>query len=144
MEFVELGAKNIERLKPLHAAYKREIGEDTPTEEDFARLAGALAAGRIRFFGCVEGEALVGCCSIAPTFSTFCYDTAGVFEDFYILPERRHSGIARRLVDYAVKRSSVRSLTVGCADCDVELYRALGFGIRLGNLMAYEMQDDLL
>ncbi|MBR1822209.1 MAG: GNAT family N-acetyltransferase [Clostridia bacterium] len=140
MEFVELKATEIERLKPLHAAYKLAIGEDAPTDGDFASLAEAMEAGRIRFFGCAEGDALVGCCSVAPTFSTFCYDTAGVFEDFYILPEYRHRGIARRLVAFAVRKSGVKSLTVGCADCDVEMYKALGFDIALGNMLAHGME----
>jgi len=28
-------------------------------------------------------------------------------------------------------------LTVGCADCDVEMYRSLGFDIPLGNMLAF-------
>ena len=28
-------------------------------------------------------------------------------------------------------------MTVGCADCDEAMYKALGFGIRLGNMFAY-------
>jgi hypothetical protein len=27
---------------------------------------------------------------------------------------------------------------VGCADCDVEMYKALGFCIPLGNMLAYD------
>jgi len=29
-------------------------------------------------------------------------------------------------------------LAVGCADCDVKIYKSLGFSIPLGNLLAYE------
>jgi hypothetical protein len=29
-------------------------------------------------------------------------------------------------------------LTVGCADCDVKMYKSLGFSIPLGNLLANE------
>ena len=137
MQFIELTAADIGRLKPLHTAYKVEIGEEEPSEAEYARLASAMEAGRIRFYGCEDGGRLVGCCSVAPTWSTFNYALAGVFEDFYILPECRHRGIARRLVRFAANQSGVASLTVGCADCDAAMYRALGFEVSLGNLMAY-------
>ena len=71
-------------------------------------------------------------------FSTFNYQRSGVFEDFYILPEYRHRGIARALVQYAYRESGVASLTVGCADCDVGMYQALGFSVPLGHLLAFE------
>ena len=139
LEFIEIGPSDVDRLRPLHTAYKLEIGEDAPTDADYARLAGAMRAGRIRFFGCEADGRLAGCCSVAPTWSTFSYAPAGVFEDFYILPDARHRGIARRLVRFAVERSGLGSLTVGCADCDVEMYRALGFRVPLGNLLAWDM-----
>ena len=144
MEYIEITAGEADRLWPLHTAYKQEIGEDAPSEADLARLAEAMAEGRIRFFGCAEGGKLVGCCSVAPTWSTFNYAPAGVFEDFYILPEYRHRGIARGLVAFAVGESGVQSLTVGCADCDAQMYRALGFSVELGNLLAYGMEDSVL
>ena len=28
-------------------------------------------------------------------------------------------------------------MTVGCADCDEAMYRALGFDVKLGNMLAY-------
>jgi len=137
MNFVKIETKDFEELKELQAAYKVEIGEETPTEEDFKRLYRAIENEEIAFYGCrMEGE-LVACCSISITFSTFNYERAGVFEDFYIAPEWRHRGIARRLVEFAYRESGVASMTVGCADCDEGLYKALGFDVRLGNMLAY-------
>ena len=137
MNFVKIETKDFEELKELQAAYKVEIGEDTPTEEDFKRLYRAIENEEIAFYGCrMEGE-LVACCSISITFSTFNYERAGVFEDFYIKPEFRHKGIARKLVAFAWEQSGVGSLTVGCADCDVEMYKAIGFVIPLGNMLAF-------
>lgn len=81
---------------------------------------------------------LIGCCSVTVGFSTFDYAPSGVFEDFYIHPEYRHQGIARQLVQYAYKESGISSMTIGCADCDMPMYRALGFSIPLGNLLAFE------
>lgn len=60
------------------------------------------------------------------------------FEDFYIKPELRHKGIARKLVAFAYETSQVSSLTVGCADCDIPMYNAIGFRISLGNMFAFE------
>jgi len=137
MNFVKIETKDFEELKELQAAYKVEIGEETPTEEDFKRLYRAIENEEIAFYGCrMEGE-LVACCSISITFSTFNYERAGVFEDFYIKPEFRHKGIARKLVAFVWEQSGVGSLTVGCADCDVEMYKAIGFVIPLGNMLAF-------
>ena len=137
MEFIEIADDDVRRLWPLHAAYKREIGEDAPPDGAMESLAAAVRAGGIRFFGCEDGGRLIGCCSVAPVYSTFNYATGGAFEDFYILPEARHTGVARKLVRFAVERSGVSSLTVGCAECDLEMYRALGFRVQLGRLLAY-------
>ena len=110
--------------------------EDEPDEQNKSKLATAIEKGQILFFGAFDGEALAGCCSVTVGFSTFDYAPSGVFEDFYICPEYRHKGVARELVRFAWRESGVSSLTVGCADCDVEMYQSLGFGIPLGNLLA--------
>ena len=128
----------IRSLAELQRAYKSEIGEDAPSETDMETLAEAIAAERILFFGAWDGPALVGCCSVTVGFSTFGYAPSGVFEDFYVRPAYRHRGIARELVKTAYRESGVSSMTVGCADCDVPMYRALGFTVRLGNLLALE------
>ena len=130
-------ASQIDALWELQLRYKAEIGEDEPQAEDKERLARAMEAGQILFYGAWDGNVPVGCCSVTKGFSTFDYRPSGVLEDFYIRPEYRRRGIARALVETAVRQSGVSSLTVGCADCDLEMYRALGFSIPLGNLLAY-------
>ena len=125
-------------LKALQIGYKKAIGEDAPTEEDLERRRRAIREKEILFFACADGNRLIGCCSVSPTFSTFRYERGGVFEDFYIVPEYRHKGIARKLTEFAFRESGVGSLTVGCADCDTEMYKALGFGVSLGNMLAYD------
>ncbi len=97
----------------------------------------AIEKGQIHFYGCRCDNALVACCSICYTYSTFHYGKAGVFEDFYIQPKYRHQGIARKLVSFAYEQSGVGSLTVGCADCDLPMYHSLGFRIPLGNMLAF-------
>lgn len=136
-EFVEIGPERFGELAALHRAYKAEIGEDAPTQADMTSLKAAVAAGRIRFFGCCENGMLAGCCSVSVTYSTFDYAASGVFEDFYILPEYRRRGIARALAAFAYEESGVNSLTVGCAECDAEMYRAIGFSVPLGKMLAY-------
>ena len=138
MEFIRLSGKYLEALKFLQTEYKYEIGEDAPNEEDFGSLFRAIEDEKILFYGCVEQGELIACCSVCPTYSTFDYQKGGVFEDFYIVPAYRHKGIAGRLVRFAYQESGVSSLTVGCADCDLEMYKALGFNIPLGNMLAFE------
>lgn len=138
MEYRQINVTQMDALWTLHRAYKQEIGEELPTGQDKAQLTAAVNAGSISFYGAGDGEILVGCCSITVGFSTFNYAASGVLEDFYIRPDHRHQGIARALVRYAYDHSGASSLTVGCADCDVAMYGALGFTIPLGNLLAYE------
>ena len=136
MEYVCLTEYSGE-LERLQRLYKEAVGEDAQAEGELDRLARAVREGRILFYGCRDGERLVACCSVCVTFSTFNYLPGGVFEDFYILPEYRGLGIARRLARFAYEKSGVSSLTVGCADCDAGMYNAIGFSVRLGSLLAY-------
>lgn len=137
MNFMLVKTEQFQELVDLQIAYKSEIGENCPSKIDFENLKNAIEQGKINFYGCVCDGKLVACCSICLTYSTFNYDTAGVFEDFYILPAYRHKGIARKLVKFAYANSGVSSLSVGCADCDIGMYYALGFDIPLGNMLAY-------
>ncbi len=137
MEYRRINATEIDALWELQKQYKSEIDEDEPDDAAKNQLAEAIDRGLILFFGAWEEKKLVGCCSITVGFSTFDYMPSGVFEDFYICTDYRHRGIARQLVQFAYGESDVSSLTVGCADCDVEMYQSLGFSIQLGNLLAF-------
>ena len=137
MECIRVTKDNMDELKMLQLGYKQEIGEDTPTDENFDSLCEAISKGQI-FYGCIDEGRLIACCSITPTYSTFNYQIGGVFEDFYIVLEYRHKGIARHLVGFAYRESGVGSLTVGCAGCDIKMYQSLGFTTPLGNLLAFE------
>ena len=138
MELGNIDTARLDQLWELHRAYKEAIGEEAPTDADREKLRAAMDEKRILFFGAFEEESLVGCCSVTVGFSTFLYEPSGVFEDFYILPEYRHKGIAKQLVRFAYENSGVTSMTVGCADCDLPMYNALSFSIPIGNLLAYE------
>ena len=138
MEYGRIAASQTDVLWNLQKAYKAEIGEHPPGDSDRERLREAIAGDRIRFYGAWDGDTLAGCCSVTVGFSTFNYAASGVFEDFYVCPRYRHQGIARKLVELARAESGVRSLTVGCADCDVPMYRSLGFSVPIGNLLAYD------
>lgn len=137
INFIKIDSTYFEQLKKLQLSYKASIGEDTPTDKDFTSLCTAISDGRIYFYGCVHDGELIACCSVCPTYSTFNYAMSGVFEDFYIDPEYRHKGLARKLVKYAYDESNIESLTVGAADCDVEMYRSLGFSVPIGNMLSY-------
>ena len=138
MEYIRVTTDHMAGLKMLQLGYKQEIGEDRPADENFDSLCEAIATGQIIFYGCRDEGRLIACCSITPAYSTFNYQMGGVLEDFYIVPEYRHRGIARQLVGFAYRESGVGSLTVGCADCDIKMYQSLGFTIPLGNLLAFE------
>lgn len=138
MDYQRINVSRIEALWELQKLYKEEIKEGIPDSAGKNRLAEAIKTGSILFFGAFDESALIGCCSVTVGFSTFNYLPSGVFEDFYILPEYRHKGIARRLVRFARQESGVSSLTVGCADCDLPMYKSLGFSIPVGNLLAFD------
>ena len=137
MDCRTIKASDMDALWDLQKRYKAEIGEEEPDDAAKERLAEAIRTERILFFGVFDGADLVGCCSVTVGFSTFDYRPSGVFEDFYIRPAHRHHGAARQLAAFAYQKSGVSTLTVGCADCDVPLYRSLGFSIPLGNLLAF-------
>ncbi len=137
MDCRKINSSDADALWELQKQYKSEIGEDEPGDPEKERLANAIDRGMIHFYGVWEENVLIGCCSVTVGFSTFDYMPCGVFEDFFIRPQYRHQGIARRLVDFAYRESGVSSLTVGCADCDVQMYQSLGFTVALGNLLAY-------
>ena len=138
MDYKRIDASQIEALWKLQRLYKEEIKEDEPDLAGKERMTEAIKANSILFFGAYDEKALIGCCSVTVGFSTFNYLPSGVFEDFYILPEYRHKGIAHQLVQFARLESGVSSLTVRCADCDVQMYKALGFSIPIGNLLAFD------
>ena len=137
MIYRRISASEIDALWELQKEYKAEIGEDEPDNTGKKNLADAISKETILFYGVWKENSLIGCCSVTVGFSTFDYMPSGVFEDFFICSAYRHQGIARQLVEFAYRESGVSSLTVGCADCDVQMYQALGFTITLGNLLAF-------
>ena len=82
MDFIKIGAEDFEGLMVLQTAYKAEIGEAAPTSAEFESLKEAIEKGQIHFYGCRCDNALVACCSICYTYSTFHYGKAGVFRIF--------------------------------------------------------------
>ena len=137
MTYRKINASEIDALWELQKEYKAEIGEDEPDNTGKKNLADAISKETILFYGVWKENSLIGCCSVTVGFSTFDYMPSGVFEDFFIRSAYRHQGIARQLVEFAYRESGVSSLTVGCADCDVQMYQALGFTSTLGNLLAF-------
>lgn len=128
-----------EALPALENSFRAAVGEEPLTEEGVSRLRQGVREGRIAFFFLRRGSQAVGMCSAASVFSTFACGETGVFEDFYILPAFRKKGGARLLAEAArrwQKEQGMASLTVTCAPCDREMYRALGFGEELGETLA--------
>lgn len=127
------------QLQKLENGFLAEIGEQALTAEKQGQLTRAIREGKITFFVAKRGYRAVGMCSVAKCFSTFACSDTGVFDDFYIEPVFRKKGIARMLADAAhdwCKENGIASLTVGCAPCDGEMYRSLGFDTSLGLFLA--------
>ena len=127
------------QLYKLENSFLAEIGEEPLTEEKKERLSAAVREGKIAFFLAMRGTRAVGMCSVSPCFSTFACGEVGVFDDFYVEPPFRRQGAARRLTEAAqawCRERGMASLTVGCSAGDVGMYRALGFGLELGTMLA--------
>lgn len=143
VEIYELESSRLERLMPLLEAYIREIGEGTLVEGNAERIGEAMDNGKISFFVAEEDEMLVGMCSLSIAFSTYRGGRPwGVFEDFYIAPEKRKEGIASKLVAHTFREAAKRdcsSVIVGCCKGDVPMYQHLGFDIRLGYMLAKDV-----
>lgn len=131
------------QLLKLENSFLAEIGEDPLTEAKKERLAAAVGEGRIAFFLALRGTRAVGMCSASPCFSTFACGETGVFDDFYVEPPFRRRGAARLLAQAArdwCRARGMASLTVGCSAGDVGMYRALGFELELGTMLACPLE----
>lgn len=127
-------------LCKLLDAYKYDIEEEKLSPEAVERLRAAIEEGIITFFIASEDEEIVGMCSVCETFSTYSGRRSGIFEDFYIVPQRRRTGLARKLVQAVFERMrerGVATLWVGSAPCDVKMYESLGFDKPLGTLVCW-------
>lgn len=132
--------KDFEQLKVLLNEYKRAIHEDELTEDQFVALREAIEKDRITFYVATVESEIVAMCSITTAFSTFNCKQMGIFEDFYIKPTHRGTGVASKLVEFVfseLEKQDITSVWVGSADIDVEMYKHLGFNIPLGNLLAW-------
>lgn len=128
------------QLHKLLNSFLAEIGEEALAEEKKEKLCAAIKEGRIQFFLARRGCRAVGVCSVSRYWSSFNCGEVGVFDDFYIEPVFRRKGIARQLASAAqswCREQSIPSLSVTCAECDVGMYRSLGFDSPLGITLAY-------
>ena len=132
-------AESVSDIRELETRYLDEIDENAPDEEALIRLDTAIKAGKITFFVAKIGGTPVGMCSVSRCFSTFACSDVAQFEDFFILPEYRHGGIARELTEAAQKwcrDNGIPSLTVTSSPSDEAMYQHLGFTLRLGTTYA--------
>lgn len=128
------------QLYKLENSYLAEIEEAPLDDEKKDRLNAAIKKKAITFFVAKRDYRSVGMCSIAKAFSTFTCEEIGIFEDFYIEKAFRKQGIAKLLAKTAQewsKEQGLASLTVCCAPCDIDMYRAFGFDIELGKTFAH-------
>lgn len=130
------------QLMKLENSFLAEVGEEPLSEKKQQRLKEAVRDGKITFFLAKRGYRAVGMCSVSPCYSTFSCAETGVFDDFFVEPAFRRQGAARLLVTAArswAAENALSGLTLGCADCDTEMYRSLGFDVRLGTMLALNL-----
>ena len=131
--------KDVNDLRMLENAFLSAVGEEMMAEEAWMRLEAAIKEAKIIFFVAKTENEAVGMCSVSPCFSTFACKPCGVFDDFFVKPEYRKQGIARKLIQAAqtwCKANDCASLIVGCSREDVAMYQSLGFDIELGIMLA--------
>ena len=140
MHYEKLNINDFSQFIELEQKYKKAIGESALADNQINNLKNAIQMNIIEFFIAKEHDKIVAICSISLIFSTFSCRLNGIFEDFYIIDEYRHKGIARDLTKYVfetLRSRNISSLWVGCADIDLEMYKSLGFTIPLGNLLTW-------
>lgn len=140
MDFKKATLEHLNEVIDILQEYKHSICEEPFSHEQLQALEKAIADETIFFFlASIDGDT-IGICSATIAFSTFKCSQMGVFEDFYISPEYRKKGIAKKLANYVfseMEEMGILSLWVGCADIDVDKFRNLGFNIGLGNLLTW-------
>lgn len=127
------------QLLKLENGFKKDIGEESLTEDRQKQLQQSIKASKITYFVAKRGYRAVGMCSVATCFSTWICGPIAAFDDFYIEPAFRKKGIARMLARAAQRwchEQGMASLTVCCAPCDEEMYQSLGFQTKLGSSFA--------
>lgn len=140
-EVQTVAESGLAELHALQADFARSIGEPVPDDDALERVTGAMDAGRITFLLARDEGAPVGMCSLTISFSTYRAAPFGIFDDFYVVPERRGRGVARALVNAAVAEASAhgcRSVLIGCSDGDVGMWKHFGFR-KIGNMMATDL-----
>lgn len=128
-------------LLEILGAFLAAIDDPPLDETSTRRMEAAIRDGKIRFFLARQSDTVVGVCSLTIGFSTYHASPFGVMEDFYIVPEKRKTGIARimmtRLLSEA-EQEGCRSVLLGCGDQDMGLYESFGFK-KIGNMMARDL-----
>ena len=71
MDYRKINPSEVNALWDLQKQYKAEIGEDEPSDDGKERLADAIDKGMISFYGVLNNNTLIGCCSITVGFSIF-------------------------------------------------------------------------
>ena len=127
--------KDYRTLSLLLNGFKNAVGEAPLTQLEWSALRKGIEEDRITYYIAWQGERAVGVFSLCRTFSSFRCAPVGLFEDFYVLPDVRGTGVARVLAQYArtaVESIGGKTLTVTCAECDREMYQSLGFTEPIG------------
>ena len=131
----------VENLEILMHEYKFSINEDKLDKKQFEKLKEAIKYKKIKFYTLNIDNNIIGMCSISYLYSTYKCESIGMFDDFYIKPDYRKKGYAKKLTKYVFEdmvKNNINSVMVGCSDMDLEMYKHIGFKMELGNLLTWD------
>lgn len=135
-----LKEEDIWQVLNLENGYRYEMDDDFLSKEGQKLLEEAIKEKQIHFFVAKRKTRVVGMCSISTVFSTGQNGYIGMFEDMYIEPVFRGKKTAKNLVDFAFdwcREKGIKTVCVGSAESDKEIYGKLGFKVLLGRLLAW-------
>ena len=137
--YEKLQQEDFEIIVPLVQLFKSSVNEKQLSEQQLGALKSAVVDGGIEFYLVKQQDDIVGMCSVSFIFSTYACETVGVFDDFYLLENRRGRGISRGFVAFVIEelgRRGVSSVWAGTKN-NSEQYRSLGFDIPMGSMLAF-------
>lgn len=123
MKFREANQKDVKLLEDINLVAKKEQGWWIPQNRNFYRKF--LKNKNNRLYMAIENNVLLGFLSLEynqERKSTW-------INDIYVLPEARKNGIAKKLVEIAIKdwKKRSKSIVLLTADRNLTIFKKLGF-----------------
>ena len=138
--FEELDYKDFNAVLPLIQLFKRSVNENELGKTQLSALSNAVSSGNIEFFIAKQEEEIIGICSVSLVFSTYTCSDVAIFDDLFVLENRRGRGISRKFINYVFEKLKERGVSSvwSCSKNNSEQLKSLGFNLMLGDLLAWK------